>query len=349
MSRVELPLVEPMYSTFHNQVIATSIIKDNETIRNWCLNESVMLTCTTRFLTGYSSPKVNVLKSSHYYCPYFEKHWFGFRFINGHINYVIKQLINEGYYICYDGVDDYYLEGKSWYKKRHFNHDGMIYGYDTEQKTYLIYAYDSSWVLNRLEIPIKSFDKGRIVEMNAKKYGSICGIKPTKDIARFNPYRALKNIRLYLDSSIGGSKNKAALQSEDKKTFTPDEKRIYGIVVHDYLIMYIDRLADGSIRYEMIDNRVFRLVWEHKKVMLQRVERLEKALKLGNECSKEYEKVVHEAETIRMLYASHCLKRRDSVLPLIRKKIKLIKDEEFVILAKLLKLVKRGKNYDALG
>ena len=47
--------------------------------------------------------------------------------------------------------------------------------------------------------------------------------------------------------------------------------------------------------------------------------------------------MVKEADAMRMLYASHYMKRRDSVLPVIRNKMLFINSEEEKLLNKLIK------------
>lgn len=329
MSKVEYPLVEPIYSTLNSQAYATAIFKNNESIKNWCYNDSTMLKCTKRFLSDFSSPELYVVNSSWIECPYIDKQWYGLRFVDGYINYVIRQMIDEGYYVYFFGIDDYYLDGKSWYNKRHFSHDGLIYGYDTDLKTYLVYAYDINWVLTKLSIPVKSFEKGRKSEIKDGVYGYICGLKPMKDEIKFNCRRSIKNISKYLESSF------------DKYPVLKDGT-VQGIAVLNYLSLYVDKLADGSILYEKIDNRVFRMVWEHKKTMHERIKKIEQTLRMGNELSAEYLQIVNDANTIRMLYASHCLKRRDSVLPVISSKVISMKDKEASLLAKLIAYVKKG-------
>ena len=73
-----------------------------------------------------------------------------------------------------------------------------------------------------------------------------------------------------------------------------------------------------------MDRRVFRLLWEHKKAMLERVAAVEDALGLNHETGADYARVVATADTMRMLYASHHMKRRDSVLPVIATKLELL-------------------------
>ena len=118
------------------------------------------------------------------------------------------------------------------------------------------------------------------------------------------------------------------------------EGTVYGIVVHDYIAKYVGKLYDGSIPYEKIDRRVFRMIWEHKKVMLERIAMIEEALSMDHSISENYRSVVLIANNCRMLYASHHMKQRDSVLPIIQKKLLALKDKEQELLTELLEKAK---------
>ena len=69
-----------------------------------------------------------------------------------------------------------------------------------------------------------------------------------------------------------------------------------------------------------MDWRIFRLIFEHKKGMLERIENIEKTFLWNTELSEKYKQTVKQAEIINALYASHKLKRRDIVLPIIKNK-----------------------------
>lgn len=122
------------------------------------------------------------------------------------------------------------------------------------------------------------------------------------------------------------------LDSSFEKYPTDEYSEAFGIIVQDYIGMYVGKLYDGSIPYERMDRRVFRIIWEHKKVMLERIATMEKTLELDPVFSKQYEKIVTDANTMRMLYASHHMRRRDSVLPTIQKGIHQLKEDEESIL-----------------
>ena len=85
-----------------------------------------------------------------------------------------------------------------------------------------------------------------------------------------------------------------------------------------------------------MDRRVFRLIWEHKKAMLERIILIEKELSWSDEISKKYEPLVKEADTMRMLYASYHMKRRDSLLKVIKNKLLSLKNTEEILLMELI-------------
>ena len=98
-----------------------------------------------------------------------------------------------------------------------------------------------------------------------------------------------------------------------------------------------------------MDWRLFRVVWEQKVFMLERLQKIEETLGLNSALSQRYQLVVSEANSIRMLYASHYRKRRDSVLPIIKEKLVQIYEMEKDILGEIVvkmqsSLAKEKKN-----
>ncbi len=330
--RIELPLTEPLYKTYQNQGTATAITVNNPSIRNWYLNQVMDLTCRRRFLTGYTTPEITIADSSWTMNPYLDNMQISTQFTKGYINPIIREMLDNGLYVAFGKVDDYYIEGKSWYKERHFGHDGLICGYDQDEKTYCIYAYDSNWIYRKFWTPQKAFNAGRIAMAKQGIYTNICGLKPKAVVVEFSPEIACDKIKEYLDSDL------------EKYPFE-GKGRIFGIVVHEYIAEYVSKLYEGDIPYERMDWRVFNLIWEHKKVMLERINMIEQSLNMDNEISKKYKSLVAEADIMRMLYAAHHMKRRDSVLPTIKKKLlALMKNEQELLTSLVTRMGKELEN-----
>lgn len=321
--KVELPLVEPIYKTYHNAIFS-ACIKENPSIRNYYLNECFILECDRRFLFGFTTPTVNVLGCSAFDNPYLEKQWFYMKYLKGHINSVIRNLIDDGYYIYFSSIDDYYVEGKTWYKERHFNHNGAICGYNQEDKTYCIYAYDKNWIHQKFWTSQYGFNRGRKSTDKQGAPGAICATKPKSKIVEFSPKKACKKIIEYLDSNL--------------EKYPPDnDGKVYGIAVQDYVAKYVEMLFQNKIPYDRMDRRIFSIIWEQKKVLHETIQCIEKELYLDSDISGKYKLIVDEANTMRMLYASHRMRRRDSVLPVIQKKLLKVKEQEQELLNELLK------------
>ena len=153
-------------------------------------------------------------------------------------------------------------------------------------------------------------------------FTNMCALKPKEDKIDFLPETACLNIKGYMDPNF-------------EKDPDDNEERVYGIVVHEYIAEYVSKLYNGDIPYERMDRRVFRMIWEHKKAMLERIENIEQKLCLDNEISKKYKHLVSDADTMRMLYASYHMKRRDSILPIIKSKLLKLMEKERELLTLL--------------
>jgi hypothetical protein len=319
---VNLPLVEPVYSTYHNHGNSSAVLSENPSIRNWLLNEVMILTCEQKFLNGHTSPEIDIEGAAVWKNPYLERVYYPMRHLGGYAHAVIRRLIDDGYYVLYSEVDDYYMKGKTWYKERHYLHDGLICGYNQLDETYRVYAYDASWIYRAFDVPKRCFEAGRKAGVRKGVYGLLCGIKAKKDMVDIDLNEILENLQRYLNNLPGriGKRN-----SDD----------IHGIVVHDYIITYLNLLLDGRIPYERMDWRVFRLLWEHKKIMLERIVVIEDLLGFEHEFRECYADIVKTADNMRMLYTAYYLKRRDSIIANLINKLALLKTEEEEILTRL--------------
>jgi hypothetical protein len=326
--KVELPIIEPVFSTYHYQCMATAIISSNPSIRNWALNENITMWCEKSFLWGVTTPYLTVQFSSYEENPHLEKHFFDLTDENIIFDQLVQKYMDNGYYFYFNKIDDFYLDGKTWYKERHFFHDGILCGYDQENKLYCIYAYDNRWKYTKLWIPQESFNDGIRSMRESGEKGYLYALKPMPECVEFNPTVVVNNLKSHINTTF--------------EVCPPtDPTGATGLAVHDYILLYLDKLLDNSIPHERMDWRIFRVIWEHKKLMLERIERMEEALSLDSTTSDLYKFIVEEANKIRLLYASYHMKRRDSLLVSIKEKLIEIKHKEKEILEKFIEKAER--------
>ncbi len=302
MSKVELPYTEPMYATYHWMSGAGIPAKQNPTSDIWYYNNTVDWRCGTNFLTGSTSKlNVNLICGSAWTIPFIQVEQVPFNFIKCNPLGVIKDILNNGFYINYCGIDDYYVKGKSGYQEYHCFHDGLIMGYDDDENTFTIAAYDQKHIFRPFKTPQNALSDGINSMFDNVDPGALFPVKTyiieqTLDI----PYIS-ESIRQYLDSDTSAHPPEA-------------EDAVGGMVVYDYYRKYFEMINSGSIHnvYEAI--RVLRFAWEHKRCMLKRIIAVENALSLGNEISCKYHKIVEIADNARLVYLKHNIKPSSTVL-----------------------------------
>lgn len=316
---IELPIETPVYSTYNYQLASSAIFKENPTIRNWYLNEVMDLYCERDFLTGYTSPQIGILKTSWEQNPYLYSFKYPLKYIVDYSKTLIRTLLDNGFYVYFYNIDDYYIQGKTMFNERHFLHDGLICGYDMKKKTYSIFAYDKNWLPRKFESSQKCFDYSVRESIKNDTDCYICALKPKMDEVQFDCNKVLENITRYLDSSL-------------RKYPKNELGRVMGTVTHDYILMYIDKLIAGDIPKERIDKRVFRVIWEHKNIMLERLQNVENILGIDSKSSKAYSKIVSSANDMRMMYAMYTINHKEDILPKIKNKLLYLKKREREIL-----------------
>ena len=333
--KVQLHTQLSTFSTYHTQGAVGILIMQNSTIYNWLFNYTVSMECTKRFLKGYSSPELLIPNSTLYTIQGIEDWWMPCKFFEGHVHGIIRNAIDKGYYVAFSHVDDYYIPNKTWYKEKHFAHDGLICGYDQEKKTYSIFAYDKNWVYRVFEIPQESFLKGMRSGMNMGFDPNIRAFRAKKDIFKLDPEAIYKNIKEYLMNNL------------ENNPVDTDEK-VKGSAVHDYLYMYLDMLSKGEIKAEYADRRILRFVWEHKKCMLDRIHAVENYYHANHKLSESYKNVVSKSDKARLLYAMFITSNKKEILESVKKLLKDFYEEERKILDEFLIGIERNFKDEAM-
>ena len=240
-------------------------------------------------------------------------------------------MLDDGFYVAFSGVDDYYIKGKSWYKEQHFNHDGLILGYDDEKETFSIAAYDQRWIFTVFETPQACFVEAMTTMCDKGTYGALHALKVKSDVQELNLEAICNDLKKYLTSNIA----KYPLDNPDVA---------WGIVVYDYICMYLDKLADGSISHERRDRRVFRLIWEHKKCMLGRIKAVENHCGWDDSLSKKYEEVVKLSDKARFIYSKFVIKYSNTNLEKIQLLLIKMKRLELALLGEFLNMMEMNLN-----
>lgn len=325
----QLPYIKPPFTTYQDQAGSGVAAMQIPTILNWYYNNVVILSCGKEFLTGYTSPDLQIDEARVFDMPFLESIYVRRDFSEGYEIPIIKNMLNRGFFVHYTVIDPYYVDGILWGGEKHTLHDGIICGYDDNDMTFTFMGYDNRWNYGCFRSSQEGFQKALVHGMEIGGGGGFFAFKPY-DV----------NTKFELDAATAINKLEKYL-SYDPNAFRFDsEGRVKGILVHDYLALYLTYLSEGIIPYEKTDRRIMRMIVEHKQCMAGRFAAFEKALNLSADISEKYKQVTESAIYAKTLYDRHRIKRRDDYLVLIKNEIIKIKKLEEELIPKFLKKIK---------
>lgn len=321
---VSLPFCVPWFAFTQGHAAPGLAMAGHPTAYNGYLNQCTTLDCNRRFLTGFTTPQIGIPRAGIYSFNFLDKLGIAWRFTHQYCHSIIKQMLDEGFYAYFGGVDDYYLPGKSWYGIRHMNHDGVICGYDEADKTYSIAAYDINWVFSLIRVPQDCFMEGLKACIEKNQYGTITAyrMRPNTTVALDE-----RTILRYMKEYVNGTIDKFPLDQQG---------RVEGIAVQDFLALYLDKIKEGFIPADKMDWRALRPIWEHKRCMLDRIKAIEEKRGWNTELSSKYAPLVEDANRVRMMYAMYHKTQKESLLDKMKNGIITFKDKEYEILKDLI-------------
>ena len=321
---VSLPFCVPVFSFTLGYAVPGIAMNGHPTAYNAYLNQCTNISCRRKFLRGHTTPQMSIPCALIGSFSCIEQYGFLSRFTYPHYKDIIKLMLDQGFYAYFTGVDDFYMPGKCWYGIRHIPHDGIICGYDDNDKTYSIAAYDINWLFNLIKIPQDCLIEGLNACINNKEYGWLTAFKMKENtVVNLDEKMILRNLKVYTDQTV------------DKYPLDQDGG-VEGIAVHDFLVMYMDKLKDGTIPAEKVDWRTLRPVWEHKKCMLDRIKAIEEKHGWEPALSTKYESLVEDADRGRMMMAMFHRNQKFTLLDKMKNILLSLRERESEILKELI-------------
>lgn len=298
----------------------------NISMRHWMYDNYINFSCNVKRTNEHGNISIVLPKSTiEFDKPFIECIKINKKEILYSVSEKITHCINNGYYFYVRGIDDFYIKGKINYNTAHMNHDGMIYGYNTETCTYNLMAYDENANFGFFEISMHDFNKAWHSDFFKNENPVLWALKPNKKTYMSK----IQNIKVGLYNYI------KSLPQTDEPNIDVDGNdmchSIYGISVYDIIIDSINNQPS------LLNNHVFRMLWEHKKFMKKRLEflnsnpniDLSKAIDL-------YTEIVDKFNMLRFLYIKFTITGNYDILEKIATYISILKSKECSILEKVL-------------
>ncbi len=321
MSSVNLPFEMPMFSTYHNIGGAGVVAANNPTSDIWYYNNAIQWRCIRPDNINYQNLDMQLLLGSVWDMPFVDKTDTSLRFIRKYVIEIIEETIKEGCYVIFGGVDDYFIEGKSGYKEMHFAHDGLITGFDSERKVFTMAAYNTNHLYKLFETPYNGFIDGVNYMCERKKYGTLTAASVRDDVQTLNVSHIKNELVEYMQTStVNGFYGEMPITV------------IYGSGVYDCIIIYLEYFEKQLYEINNAIQIVFKLIYEHKKCMYNRIKFIESFLQLDDSYSEAYKQVVRISEIARMTIIKFGITRDTRQIATVKSYITKMRDIEFNIL-----------------
>lgn len=178
---------------------------------------------------------------------------------NINIHDLIMNCINSKMYF-YASFDEFYVPHKHCYGKRHFQHDFMIYGYDSVQKEYLLLGYTDKQIFETTPISFAQLEEAFF--LNA------VGTENVHLISKKENFKYDFDLRLVYEM-LGDYLNGRNSSERCRMYGDTLENRVFGLDIYKYLRQYFKLLVRANI---YCDIRPLHILYEHKKCMVLRLE-----------------------------------------------------------------------------
>ena len=251
------------------------------------------------------------------------------------IDYIMLQINNQ-YYVELM-LNEKYIPDRNAYQICDHNHANLIYGYDEMQKTIYIMGY------NRIGWPVSeeiTYEQFINAYNTANSDADVHTLKYSPDV---KVYRLdLEHIIAPLEAYLEGRNLSLGIRN----MFVP-LNAIFGIDIYDELIKS-ERAMDAF----MDDRRISYLLFEHKKIMRDRMRYLIKRGFINTEASKDMlgnmDKIYNMSEIVNKLVLKYDITKDADIRTKVKLFMKIIKELEIDCYNKLLQLLKQERK-DGVG
>lgn len=320
MANIQLPYQMPIYSSLHYLACPGVAAKQNPTCDIWYDNCTVALkgdyNCIPQLKPSF---EIYLETGDVTHIPFLERTCINTLFIKHCSIELIRSMLQEGFYVYFGGVDDFYVEGKQGYQNHHYAHDGLISGINDENKTLTLIAYDINGKFQPFTTSQQNFEKGLQEALAHDTTDELWGLKANNTLYTLDIPSIINAIQNYLSPPIC---------TTNKDIFT---STWYGIETYEGLITCFEKVGQKEV---VLRHPIMMLFWEHKKCMLHRLVQIETARNLDHQYSSEYQTIVSCLEGLRYLYLKYTMTLQDHILKSMQTKLKLLKSQEIEILSR---------------
>lgn len=342
-----LPFKYPLITSWTWTAGVFAILDNYLNCTDWLYNNFIQLFCEEYddFVSVHYVPHVDVFSL----CPFLHSTLIPRSLLSElKIDIVdfVRTCINLEYYV-YCFVDVQYI---SEFAKERFLHELMVYGYSDGNFLVADFTLSNS---HKYTFSSVSFENLKKAYNSVKKEEDEMqdGIAGNGGVFIFSIEKeaqydfSFKLFLNYLEDYINCCDRSGLYRTYDlnkPSKYNKDLRGVsYGIAIYDTIQRYYQHVLEGK-QYFM--KQPLHVLYDHKVLMIKRLHYLKSSKKIvvSQEIIEGYERFLKKIEIIRNMGIKYAISRNSDVLLNIVRTLKLIKEEEYCLLAKLIKQLKKN-------
>ena len=317
----KLPIIMPPIETYQSSSFILGIILANSNIENVFYNNYINLVCNnTNKMWDVELQFANVSWEDFRRNGIAEMDMYYLKNLSSD-KYVdfIKERIDQGNYILLYSIDEFFLSYTINYQKRHFIHDTYIYGYNTD--SFFIMAYKEK-KLQMLEISIEEIVEGMYSYFQIDNDANFC---------TFRPFHAI-SVQVDFDKMM------KEIMSYAREYKSYKDAKVYGINIYSILEKCILFIAEGKTdEYDgALDLRVFRMLWEHKKILVNHIKKIKEKKKLDEQIIAQIIEIEQAANKVFLLSMKYNVTYKKEILYKILGYLEEVREKEIIFFKQLI-------------
>ncbi|NKB72619.1 MAG: hypothetical protein GKR89_36570 [Candidatus Latescibacteria bacterium] len=284
-----------------------SILAVKEAYRPWLYSNFIQLFCprnfpSESFLSIYFHAAYPFL-----ICPLLDIQWIGKDLIGGDLEDFIIGCIERDYYVQVF-ADEYYIPQRNAFQKSHFMHEVLVTGFARKERLFQVLGYNQYGQFLQSYVPFGQLALSvRAVDSLSEAQGCFRADKIW--LARYVEDETceldLTSIREQLGDLLGSKDSSQRFRMvgppEEVGAYRVSQDSVFGLEVYLAFRRYLEQLIEGQACF---DPRHIYLLWEHKKIMAERLAYLEEEgyLPVEKGYARKYAEVAGAFGILRMMH-----------------------------------------------
>jgi len=332
-ARKVLPIAEPDITSYAHFSYSLSVMHTDELYLDWVYSNFIQLNLqdrTSYIFLDYFSPTI-----TDYPIPGF----YGKSHLNRNMilrNYerfgdFLRESIDDGRYIS-TYVDDYYVPGTVAYQNRSNPHGILVYGYDDDNRHFLITGYLANQTYGHTTVDYDNIESA----FKAIQLTDESDYHNFTHVFKLNPkYGYDFNLQWVMEQLEDYTYGKSSMWRWEGIQGKDHMERSWGIGIYDELVRKIKEQMEGDF---ILDHRPIYVLWEHKRMMNKRIAYMENRgyFVSSQEVKEGYARLERMAATSRHQILKYWMTKDNRRLEELIKQLYQLKSEETLINERLL-------------